>query len=388
MRALAVLLLSLAVLALGVWWLRPTPEPADGVFSLQGLLGGEFGEYARAEAVRPFRFPDDHGPHPDFRSEWWYVTGNLRGSAGERYGFQFTVFRFAMAPRERDGASAWGTRQAYMAHLAVADIGAGRSYAYERFARGALDLAGAQAQPFAVWLEDWRLSQAGAEPFPWLLRAAEGEVGLSLRLAADKPPVLQGEQGLSRKGPEPGNASYYYSYTRMSAEGELTVGGRTVPVRGEAWLDREWSTSALSPDLEGWDWFSLQLEDGGELMLYQLRRTDGGASPFSAATYVPADGAPRSLSAGEFRLSALAHWRSPASGARYPIRWRVEVPALAADLVVSAGIPAQELNLSVRYWEGAVDVVGTLGGQSARGVGYMELTGYGGGESGRTPAGR
>jgi len=370
-----------ALLALTAWWSWPRPgERSGNGFSLQGLLGGEAGEYARAESARPFEFPADHGPHPDFRSEWWYVTGNLSGEAGERYGFQFTLFRFAMTPRERPSRSDWGTRQAYMAHLALTDVATGRSYAFERFSRGAAGLAGAQAQPFAVWLDDWRLAE-GETPFPWLLQAAEQEVELRLRLAPDKPPVLQGEQGLSRKGPEPGNASYYYSYTRMSADGELRLGDRRVSVRGSAWLDREWSTSALSPDLAGWDWFALQFDDGSELMLYQLRRGDGGSSPFSAATYVPAAGAPRHLDARDFRLTALDHWQSPKTGTRYPAGWRVEIPALEAELTVAATVPDQELNLSVRYWEGAVDVDGRLLGKPARGVGYMELTGYGGGQA-------
>src|SRR5690606_15485988 len=210
--AFAALLLVLAGL---VWtlWPRPAVQNPDG-FSLQGLLGGDAEGFARAETVRPFRFPADHGAHPDYRSEWWYLTGNLYAADGRRFGFQFTLFRFALSPQPRPGESEWGSRQAWMAHLTVTDVASNRIYAFERFSRGAPGLAGAEAEPFRAWLDDWQLAAVG-DPFPWQLLAAEGDIGLRLQLEARKPPVLQGEQGLSRKGPEPGNASYYYSYTRL-----------------------------------------------------------------------------------------------------------------------------------------------------------------------------
>lgn len=370
--AALVLLLAAVVYAL---WPRPVERAAQG-FSLQGLLGGEAAGYAHAESARRFRFPADHGAHPDYRSEWWYLTGNLATEDGRRFGFQFTVFRFALSPQPRPGRSAWGTRQAYMAHLAVTDVETGRFYAFERFGRGALGLAGAQADPFRVWLDDWQLS-AHDNAVPGRLQAEEGKVGLRLTLVPRKPLVLQGEQGLSRKGPERGNASYYYSYSRLAAAGEVRLGDTSFAVSGSAWLDREWSTSALSPELAGWDWFALQLDDGSELMLYRLRTQTGEASPFSAGTYVPPQGPPQHLPAAAFRLTATAHWTSPSTGTRYPVGWQLRIPALDTELAVSAAVPGQELDLSVRYWEGAVDVVGRLRERSVRGMGYMELTGYG-----------
>lgn len=374
--------LLLAAALVYLLWPRTAPTPQEG-FSLQGLLGGEAAGFARAQAEREFQFPADHGPHPDFRNEWWYVTGNLQTPQGRRFGFHFTIFRFALAPEPRGGDSAWATRQAYMAHFAVTDAENGRTYAAERFSRGAAGLAGAQTQPFAVWLEDWRL-QAEGDPFPWQLRVKEETVGLALSLAPRKPPVLQGQAGLSQKGPELGNASYYYSLPRLAAAGELRLGEEVFEVSGSAWLDREWGTSALGPDLAGWDWFALQLDNGAELMLYQLRRKDGTSSPFSAGTYVPPQGPPRRLTAEDFRLQVLERWTSPATGVSYPTRWRLTIPELNAQLAVAPVIADQELDLSVRYWEGAVDVDGRMAGAEVGGVGYMELTGYGGGDSPRT----
>lgn len=372
-----VLLATVALVAAYLIWPVPTDDGEEG-FSLQNLLGGSPSGYAQADVVRQFDFPADHGPHPDFRSEWWYVTGNLRSRDGRRFGFQFTLFRFALAPHAVARRSDWGTRQAYMAHFAVTDAASGRIHAFERFSRGALGLAGAELDPVRVWLDDWQLGGNG-DAFPAMLTAAEDDVALRLSLAPRKPLVLQGEDGLSRKGPEPGNASYYYAYTRLGARGELRLGGQEFAVEGTAWLDREWSTSALSPGVEGWDWFALQLDDGSDLMVYRLRTGQGGASPFSAATYVSPDGTVRRLAADEFELTPVGHWLSPATGVRYPVRWRLRIPKLTTDLGVAAVFDDQELDLSVRYWEGAVDVDGSVNGRQVDGVGYMELTGYGAG---------
>jgi predicted secreted hydrolase len=368
-------LLVLAAAAYGLW--PAAPERPGERYSLQGLLGGDSGGYAHADSVRQFHFPADHGAHPDFRSEWWYLTGNLAADDGTRYGFQFTVFRFALSPRPREGRSAWGTRQAYMAHFALTDIDGGRIHTFERFSRGALGLAGATGEPFRVWLDDWELASEGEALFPWRLQVAEEEVSLSLDIATLKPLVLQGDRGLSRKGPEQGNASYYYSYTRLAAEGELRLGEKRLHVGGSAWLDREWSTSVLSPEVRGWDWFSLQLDDGSELMLYQLRTEQGIVKAFGAGMHVPASGPSQPLSGADFQLKPTAHWVSPHTRIRYPVQWRVRIPPLQTELTVTAAIPDQELDLSVRYWEGALKVQGTRQGQPVGGVGYMELTGYG-----------
>lgn len=359
------------------------------------VLGRSAQGYARATGPRRFEFPRDYGPHPAFRSEWWYFTGNLFGGAargsegsgsapaggGRPFGFELTFFRFALAPPPPDEthpASQWTTRQAYMAHFALTDVAGGRFYQDERLSRGAVGLAGAQASPFRVWLYDWQALSTGAATFPIRLRARTREFGLDLVLHGGKPVVLQGDEGLSRKSAEPGNASYYYSRTRMPAAGWVRAGAARHGVGGLAWLDREWSTSALAADEVGWDWFALQLDDGWDLMYYRLRRRDGSTDPYSAGSLVAPDGSKTSLGSRDVRIEVLGHWTSPRSEARYPAGWRLRVGPRNLDLELSPKLADQEIDQSVRYWEGAVRVRGSAAGRAVAGNGYVELTGYGG----------
>lgn len=376
--------LALAV-ALGACALtRPDDSPqVQARLGVAALLSGDGSGFARALAPRPFAFPADHGPHPEYRNEWWYFTGNLATPAGRRFGFQLTFFRTALSARPAARDSAWASNQVYMAHFALSDVDGGRFYAFERFSRGALGLAGAEAAPFRVWLHDWSAAGGEQEALPTRLRAAQGGAAIDLLLAVGKPVVLQGEAGLSRKGPEAGNASYYYSHTRLPTTGSVRVGEETFAVAGNSWLDREWSTSALGEELEGWDWFALQLDDGREVMFYRLRRRDGASDPLSAGTVVAADGTSRSLGAADCQLAVVDRWRSPRGGTFYPARWRLRLPAEDIDLEVTPLLADQELDLSVRYWEGAVSVRGTSAGRPIAGRGYVELTGYADRESGR-----
>jgi predicted secreted hydrolase len=374
----AVVLVGLAAGATYVTREASLPLEGGSTLKVAEALGGPDGGtegYARAFEPRAFHFPEDHGPHPDFRTEWWYWTGNLSTADGHDFGYQFTLFRSALAPEEKQRTSAWGTRQVYMGHLALSDLGGGRFHAFERFSRETLGLAGARAEPFKVWLEDWSAEDAGNGAMRLTARA-EG-VALSLVLEPGKPPVLQGDRGLSQKGPEPGNASYYYSLTRMPSRGQVTVDGRAYEVTGQSWMDREWSTSALGENQVGWDWFSLQLSDGSELMYYQLRQRDGTADPFSAGTFVPARGEPVRLSREDVRLEVRDTWTSPHSGATYPARWRLAVPSRNLSLELTPALANQELPVSVRYWEGSVRLSGSHAGVPVEGRGYVELTGYG-----------
>lgn len=349
------------------------PGPARATLSVAEAMAGDTAGFARAAEPRSFTFPADHGPHPGFRTEWWYYTGNLTAADGRDFGFQLTFFRSALRPDTSGIESAWATRQAYMGHFALTDVTDERFYAFERFDRGALGLAGAEGEPMRVWVGGWEASSAAGATFR--IGAGEAGVGIDLVVEALKPVVLQGAEGLSQKGPEAGNASYYYSFTRMAAEGTVTVDGADVPVRGLAWLDREWSTSALSPGLAGWDWFALQLDDGSELMVYRLREDDGGTAPFSAGTFVRGDGSVVRLSADDFELVETGGWSSPRGG-RYPSGWRVRVPSLDLDLAVTPRLRDQELALAFRYWEGAVAIEGSRDGGTVTGRGYVELTGY------------
>jgi predicted secreted hydrolase len=366
---------------------------------LTAAMAADTSGFARATGPAPFAFPADHGPHPEFATEWWYVTGNVRTEEGRAFGYQLTFFRKALAADAPARESAWAADQAYMAHFAVTDAAAGTFHAFDRFARGALGLAGAQAAPLRVWLHDWRAhaaatdgappaDPAGGQPpraesspaaaaFPVRLVAAEGGVAIELLLDAGKRPVLQGDAGLSRKGPEPGNASYYYSLTRLPTRGTLRIGGDTFDVAGTSWLDREWSTSGLSPDVVGWDWFALQLGDSTELMLYRLRNVEGGITRFTGGSFTDAAGVTRILDADDATVDVLDSWTSPHTGTRYPARWRVRVPSEALDVSVTPILADQELRLAVRYWEGAVRIQGERRGRALRGVGYVELTGYG-----------
>lgn len=374
-RFLFLLPLALAFAACG-----GSSSDVSASLAVAEAMSGDTTGYARATTVRPFVFPEDHGPHPAFKTEWWYVTGNLRATDGtdRRFGLQFTVFRSALTPdTAASRASSWAANQLYMAHVGLSNVDAGRFYSGETFARGAAGLAGAtDGDSLRVWLgaielrSESPLVQNGAMPMRIVAQTDEG-AGYELRAVPIKPLVLQGERGLSQKGPGEGNASYYYAQTRMATEGVVTLpDGERVPVEGFTWLDREWSTSALGPGQVGWDWFALHLDDGRDLMIYQLRQTDGAKDPLSKGSLVSAGGVKQHLDASEYTLEPLETWTSPLGGS-YPTRWRVQIPAEDIDLVVEAALPDQELPVSVRYWEGAVDVSG-----SATGVGYLEMTGY------------
>jgi predicted secreted hydrolase len=329
--------------------------------------------FAEARQPRRFEFPRDHGSHPEFRTEWWYYTGNLLAADGRHFGFELTFFRYALAPKPPESPSAWATTQVWMAHFAVTDTRNGRFRADEHLARGALGIAGADEAPFRVWVEDW---SAQAEDGGFRLAAKADGTSLSLRLEPTKGPIPQGDKGLDQKGPEPGNASYYYSLPRLKARGTVAVGGDEARVEGDAWMDREWSTSALGAEDEGWDWFGLQLSDGRELMFYRLRRKHGGASPFSGGSLIGRDGRKRVLGADDVELEPLEHWTSPTTAVRYPVAWRLAVPDAGLALTVRPYVEDQELDLSVRYWEGAVRVTGSAQGASIDGHGYLELAGY------------
>lgn len=335
--------------------------------------------YSRALLPRAFIFPQDHGPHPEFQTEWWYYTGNLTTIGGRHFGVQFTIFRFAITPNSSSRPSAWATNQIYMAHFALTDVAEKKFYAFERFSRGANRLAGAQGMPFKVWVEDWHVSAIEADSliaFPTMkIQAAEAVIAIELELRNLKPVALHGDRGLSPKGLEPGNASYYYSLPRMSAKGQIRVQRQLFEVTGEAWLDREWSTSALGPDQVGWDWFALQLSDGREVMYYQIRNRDKSIEPFSRGSLVDKNGMCQALNPSDVQLNVLEHWTSP-HGIRYPSRWQLQIPKHQLELLITPYLADQELKLSIRYWEGAVKIEGFASGDRINGHGYVELTGY------------
>lgn len=351
------------------------PEVRARIGAIEAMRADPDAGFARATAPRSFRFPQDHGPHPAFAIEWWYWTGNL-DAGGRHFGYQLTIFRRGLAPQQPARASAWAAGSIYSAHLALTDVAAGQFYAFDRFSRDGAGLAGASGEPFRVFLEDWSAEGSGPEGMTMRLRAAEGDVAIDLTLESLKPPTLQGDRGLSQKGPSPGNASYYYSLTRMATSGTVSAGGSSFAVTGLSWMDREWSTSSLEGGIVGWEWFALHLDSGDDLMFYRLRTAEGTASPFTAGTLTGADGSVTPLAATDVRLEPLGSWRSPRSGATYPVRWRLEVPGLDLSLTVEPYLEDQELPVTIIYWEGAMRVSGSMAGQPVGGNGYLELTGY------------
>jgi predicted secreted hydrolase len=371
-----IMVLMLAAITFRQWSAAETtsPDPAAAVMDILG--GGDTAGYARALAPRPFSFPADYGPHDDFRQEWWYYTGNLDTAEGRHFGYELTFFRFALAPHEAERDSAWATRQIYLAHFALTDVHANRYLNEERIDRAALGLAGAQSSPYKVWLETWSAQSGSSQGLPMHLHAATSRMAIDLDLNSLKPVVLQGDKGLSQKGGERGDASYYYSLTRLSTRGTVRVDGKSYPVSGLSWMDREWSTSALERGQAGWDWFALQLSDKRELMFYRLRRKDGSMDPHSRGTLVEADGGTQPLPSQAVSVVATEYWQSPHSGVRYPVAWKLNVPSLGISLDITPYIRDQEFNHRLRYWEGAVRVAGRDDDHSVKGNGYVELVGY------------
>lgn len=383
MKRLVVLFLFVLVGIVAFWLWRGSGTTAPANAALESLLvddGTTPEGFARATIPGAVEFPRDLGSHDAYQTEWWYYTGNLQAQDGRDFGYQFTIFRRALQPVNEaavvDDPSGWRSNQLYLAHFTVSDIAGNEFYASERFSRGGAGLAGAQAQPYRVWLEDWSASEI--EPGKVRIQAATDEVALDLNLSETMPPVLHGDGGLSQKGPEPGNASYYYSVVQQDTSGEVTIGDETFSVEGLSWKDHEYSTSALSPGSIGWDWFSLQFDNGAALMLFQIRRDDGSIEPYSSGSFISSDGVVQTLSNEEWQLEVLDTWSSPTSGAEYPARWRLQVPSIDLELEGRPLMADQELNVSTIYWEGATEFSGTLAGDPINARGYVEMTGYAG----------
>jgi predicted secreted hydrolase len=313
-----------------------------------------------------YQFPRDHFDHPDFRTEWWYYTGNVRSGDGHRYGFELVFFRQGERRGPAENPSAWRVDDVYLAHLALTDIDGRRFRYYQRTNRAGPGIAGVRFDEGRIWNGNWETRWDLASGAQTLSAVADG-IRFRLRLTPRTPPVIHGENGISRKAPGEGRASYYVSFPLLEVNG--TLNGASVT--GSAWMDHEWFTHQLDPDQRGWDWFSVQLENGTELMLFQLRHTDGSIDPFSSGTYIGRDGRAVHLKRSDFRLQPLDSWTSPRTGARYPVRWRISVPSLGVTLECRAVLDDQELAMETSYWEGAVAYSG-----SASGVGYLEMTGY------------
>jgi len=371
-KRLIVSLVAVIFILLIYRFIPTDPELNSRYVDFSRLLSdtGSVFQFERAELPRKLAFRDDMGAHRQFQTEWWYFTGNLQDGSGRPFGYQLTFFRRALGKNGKKGQSEWRADQIYMAHFAVSDIQSGRFMSFERFARESLGLAGAEVDPFRVWLENWRVYELGDKR--WRLEAEAVDARLSIDLNPMKEMILNGQDGLSRKGPEVGAASYYFSITRLGSNGTLCSMDGCYDVTGFSWLDREWSTSVLSRNQVGWDWFALQLDDMREIMLFQIRETGGGISPFSSGSLVDEQGRKTHLTSTQVSITVLDDWQSPKSGKKYPSKWRIRIPHEGLELLLQPLMKDQEHRHSFAYWEGAVGVSGS----GVTGRGYVELTGY------------
>ena len=328
----------------------------------------------------------DHGPHPEYRTEWWYYTGNLAGADGTPYGYQLTFFRNSLAPEMQERASTLATNQVYMAHFALTDGGRGehielrplqprRRGTCGRHRGPRLRGSGSKTGPPQ---KSRRVSCACRRPH----QTPDGPVEIDLTLRETRPPVLHGEQGLHQKGPEPGNASYYYSLVGLETAGVITATGAPVAVTGVSWMDHEFGTSALSGNAVGWDWFSIQLDDGTALMLYEIRTAEGDVLPYVEGTLVWPDGRQEKLTEDDFTVTPTGEWTSPATGITYPAGWEIALPGQESQLTVTPLVADQEMDVSFVYWEGAVDVAGSVQGAPVHGRGLCRADRVRGAESG------
>jgi predicted secreted hydrolase len=362
------------------------------------LLAATLGaaQWRQAQSGYAFEFPRDHASHPDYKIEWWYYTGNVRTSEGRRFGYQITFFRVGVDHTPAN-PSRWAVRDLFMTHLAISDPSGGRYRYAEKLSRGGPGLAGGDADRYNVWNDDWTAmldageDAGGGRRERHLLRATSADAAIDLTLDPGKPPAINGINGISQKGAQAGNASHYYSLTRMPTRGSITVDGERFAVEGESWMDHEFGTSFLEPEQRGWDWFAIQLADGRELMLYQLRRSDGSRDPRSSGTLVDRSGKTTHLANADFTLTPGRARFTSKNGAVYPIEWTATVPSQQLTLTVTTPMSDQELSLErstgIAYWEGLIDVSGTAGAAAVTGQGYLEMTGYHG-SLGRVLSGR
>jgi predicted secreted hydrolase len=324
-----------------------------------------------------YEFPRDHFNHPDFQTEWWYYTGNLKSADGRRFGFELTFFRQAVS-RDSKKVTAWEVNDLYLAHLALSNLDGGQFYHAERANRSGPGIAAVNQSLGRIWNGNWRIQWQGGDQE---LNAVDDRFQLHLTLHPEKAPVIHGENGVSQKAEGPGRASHYVSLTRLATSGVIELANQKFEVRGASWMDHEFFTHQLESSQTGWDWLSLQLEDHTELMVFRIRRKDGSIDPYSAGTYVDAEGKSTHLRSDDFKLQpAEEKWTSPLSGAKYPVHWMIAIPKLGIELEARTLLESQELagmtKLSPTYWEGAIVLTGQRNSQPLSGAGYLEMTGY------------
>ncbi|MBE0685931.1 MAG: hypothetical protein IH585_08010 [Anaerolineaceae bacterium] len=342
---------------------------------LDNSANNEGGDYKKAIDYRNFKFPEDHAAHPEYLTEWWYYTGNLLTEDGRHFGYQLTFFRRAISDQiEVSSTSEWASNQIYLAHFAVTDTTRNEHYVFDHISRGSAGLAGTKTEPlFSIWLKDWEIVQLADNVFQ--MKAGSEEVEIDFILTDLKGISFHGNKGLSQKGNEIGNASYYFSQTRLETSGTVRISDEEFNVNGFSWMDHEFGTSTLGSDQIGWDWFSIQLDNNTEIMLFQIRQEDGRISEFSSGTIINRDGNTENLDIMDFNIKVVDTWRT-ADQITYPNKWVIDIEQINLKMEITPVINDQEMNLFFRYWEGAVQIKGTLNGEEISGYGYVELTGY------------
>ena len=383
MKKMIIVILSLILIILGIRFIffntSDDHVSTNEIAVSEALADDDVTGFERAVGPVSIKFPDALGSHKAFKNEWWYFTGNLVSDEGSRFGFQLTIFRIGVKPDSESIQNKWSADNIYMAHFALTDIENNRFYYFERFARGAAGLSGASVNPLTVWVEDWKIMESGNElkyGIPTMkINASQDGKEIDIKLENTKMPVLQGDSGYSRKGRDPGNASYYFSFTRLKTNGSISINNFNYKVEGYSWMDKEWSTSSLDSTQAGWDWFALQLNDGSEIMYYQLRKKDGSPDIYSSGIIIDKSGKTERINFGDAELTVIDYWKSP-TGIKYPSKWNLKVSKKSLDLTITPFQYDQELKLTIRYWEGAVKLSGKSSDKEVQGKGYAELTGY------------
>jgi predicted secreted hydrolase len=363
----------------------PTLSLVLAVYGTSAIVSAE--DFKRALSGRTYSFPQDHFSHPEFKTEWWYYSGHLqsRDQGQKPFGYQLTFFRTGLKRDAKGRKSKWAIQDLFFAHLALTDESRRKFEYREKISRGSLGEAGAlpfgtEEKTFKIWIEDWSAEGIGPSLRDHRLKGGDTELGIELFLIPEKNPILHGQKGISQKAAGEGYASHYYSITRMKTEGKIFLRGKEIDVQGQSWMDHEFGSSQLREYQVGWDWFSIQIENGTDLMFYQLRHRDGKIDPYSSGTVILADGKSRHLKAQEFQIDILDKWKSQRSGATYPSQWLIKVPTSGIELKLTPTVKDQELvtheSTRVTYWEGSVKVEGKYEASQVRGKGYAELTGY------------
>jgi predicted secreted hydrolase len=330
-----------------------------------------------AEPGWSYQFPRDHHVHDKFKTEWWYFTGNLTNTSGRRFGYEVTFFRQGVRPpaERKETTSRFIVNNLKFAHFTVTDPEGKRFLFQQKTSRGAFGEAGFGEGERLAWIDSWSLTTNKNGSFD--LAADMADAKLKLDLMPRKQPVIHGKNGISEKAEGDGHASHYYSITRLATSGELDLHDERFTVTGESWFDHEWATNQLAANQSGWNWVSAQFDEGSELMLYEMRLTNGKIDPVSSGTFVRADGRSIGLTSSDFRMTPTTFWKSEATKAKYPIGWQIAVPEEQLQFAIMPVLKNQELVLTpLIYWEGAFDLIGTQAGKPIRGHGYLELTGY------------